>query len=133
MNYLVVLLSLRQDIEKLKYEVKSKIYSFVIYEGVDCFYEASDKGDDDCLYEFLMPRANHELCYIDNGEAFENSSYDDIMEHIKYSKMQCTCFKKLFVKFSKTVEELVLIFYNSIQDYYDSKSINLYIQNNIIS
>ena len=28
-------------------------YSFVIDEGVDCFYEAYDKGDEDCLCDFL--------------------------------------------------------------------------------
>ena len=37
---------------KLRYEFKSKIYAFIIEEGVDCFYEAYDKEDEDCLYEF---------------------------------------------------------------------------------
>ena len=58
------------------------------------FYEAYDKGDDDCLHELLIPRIKHELCYIDNGEEFENSSYDDIMKHIKHSQIQCNCFNK---------------------------------------
>ena len=34
---------------KLRCEFKSKIYSLVIDEGIDCFYEAYDKGDDDCF------------------------------------------------------------------------------------
>ena len=89
------------------------------------FYEAYDQRDNDCLYEFLIPRAKHELCYIDDdGEAFENSSYYDIIEHIKCSEIQSLCFKRLFINLSKKVEELVLIFYNSIQDYFDYKSIH---------
>ena len=48
---------------------------------------------------FLIPRVNHEFCHIDNGEAIENSSCDDIMEHIKYSQIQCNCFEKLFIFF----------------------------------
>ena len=80
---------------KLRSEFKSKIYSFVIVEGVECFYEAYDKGDNNCLYAFLIPRAKRELCYIDDdGEAFENSSHDEFMEHIRYSHFGCTCFKK---------------------------------------
>jgi len=42
---------------KLTQELKSKIYSFVIVEGVESFYEAYDKGDNTCLYEFLIPKA----------------------------------------------------------------------------
>ena len=44
---------------KLRYEYKSKIYSFVIDEGVDCFYEAYGKGDDERVYDFLIPRVKH--------------------------------------------------------------------------
>ena len=33
---------------KLRHEFKSKVYSNVIVEGVDCFYEAYDKGDNNC-------------------------------------------------------------------------------------
>ena len=40
-----------------------------------------------CLSELLIPRAKHELCDIDEGEAFEISWYDEIMEHIRYSHM----------------------------------------------
>ena len=59
------------------------------------FHEAYDKGDNDCLYESLIPRAKHELCYIDDdGEAIESSSYYDIMEHVRYSQISCNCFKK---------------------------------------
>ena len=51
------------------------------------FYDAYDKGDNDCLYEFLTPRAKHELSYIaDDGEACENSCYYDIMYHIRYAQ-----------------------------------------------
>ena len=35
---------------KLGHEFKSKIYSIVIVEGVECFYEAYDKGDNNCVY-----------------------------------------------------------------------------------
>ena len=46
---------------------------------------------------------NHnELCYIDNGEEFENRCYDDIIEHIKFSQIQCNCFKKLVVLFKNS-------------------------------
>ena len=85
--------------------------------SVECFYEAYDKGDNNCVYEFLIPRAKHELCYIhDDGEAFENSSYDVIMEHIRYSHIGCNCFEKnICTSFYKT--EKALICYNSIQDY----------------
>ena len=83
----------------MRHEFKSKIYAFVIVEGVDCFQEAYDKRDTDCLYELLIPRAKHELSYIDDdGEAFENSCYYDIMEHIRYSQLGCHCFKNLFYK-----------------------------------
>jgi hypothetical protein len=37
---------------KLRHEFKSKIYSFVIVEGVECFYEAYDKGNNPCVYDF---------------------------------------------------------------------------------
>ena len=127
MNYSVVWMSLKHY-RKLRHEFKSKIYWFVIVEGVDAFYEAYDKGDSDCLYEFLIPRAKHEWTYIDDGgEAFENSSYYDIIEHIKHSQIQCLCFKKLFINFSFPIEELVLIFHNSIQDYFDCKTTHNFI------
>ena len=84
---------------KLRHEFKSKLYSLVTVEGADVFYEAYDQGDDDCLYEFLIPRVKHELCYVHDGEAFENSCYDDILEHIKYYQIDCTCFKELFTFF----------------------------------
>ena len=49
-------------------------YSFVIVEGVYCFYDASDTRDTDCLHEFLIPRAKHELSYIDDDcEALEDN------------------------------------------------------------
>ena len=86
------------------YEFKSKIYSFVIDEGINCLYEAQDKGSDECLYDFLLPRAKHELCYSDDEEPFETSSYDDIMEHIKYDTIRCNCFSKLFIKFLKQLK-----------------------------
>ena len=31
---------------------KSKIYTFVVSKGVECFYDAYDKGDNDCLHSF---------------------------------------------------------------------------------
>jgi len=31
----------------------------------------------------------------------------DSMEHIRYSQLGCNCFNKLFINFSKKVEELV--------------------------
>ena len=46
------------------------------------------------------------------------------MEHIRYSQLGCHCFKKLFVNLSRTVEDLVLIFYNSIQDFFDYETIH---------
>ena len=105
--------------KKIRHEFKSKIYSFVIVEGVECFYEAYDKGANNCFYEF----SKYDLCHIDDGEASENSCYDDMLEHLRYSRIGDTCFKKLSISFSKTVEELVLMFYNSIQDYFDYKTI----------
>ena len=54
-----------------------------------------DKRDNNCLYESLIPRAKHELSYIDDGEAFEISCYDAIMEHIGYSHIGCNCFNLL--------------------------------------
>ena len=80
---------------KLRHGFKSEIFSFVIVEGVDCFNQAYDKGDDACLYDFIIPRVKHEFRCIDDGEAFENSCYDDIMEHIRYSKIGCNCLKNL--------------------------------------
>ena len=56
---------------KLRYEFKSKMYSFFSLEGVECFYEAYDKGDNTCLHVFLMQTTKHELRYINHdGEAF---------------------------------------------------------------
>ena len=72
-----------------------------------------------CISELLIPRAKHEVCFIDDGEATEISWYDDIMEHIRYSHMGCNYFKELFINLSKTIEELALIFHNSIQHYFD--------------
>ena len=96
---------------KLKKELKSNIYSFLIVEGVECIYEAYDKEDNNCLYELLLPRAKHELCHIDNdGEAFENSCHDDIMEHIRYSQISCNCFKNLFIFFLKQLQNLFSYF-----------------------
>ena len=57
------------------------------------FCDVYDRGDNDCSCEFLIPKAKHELTYIDDdGEAFENSSYYDIMEHIRYSQIGCNPF-----------------------------------------
>ena len=97
----------------MRYEFKTQTYSFVIVEGVECFYEAYDKGDNDGLFELLVPRAEHELsCIDDEGEAFENCYYD-IMEHIRHSQIGCNCFKKISIDLSKTIEELVFdIFWN---------------------
>ena len=67
---------------------------------------------------FLVLRAQHELYYIDDDEPIEISCYDDIVQHIRYSHIGCSCFKELSINFSKAIEELVLIFYNSIQDYF---------------
>jgi len=63
---------------------------------------------------FLIKRAKHELSYVDDGEAFEISCYDDIMERVRYSQIGCNYIKKVFANFSKTSEEVVVIFYNSI-------------------
>ena len=80
------------------------------------------------VYEFLIPIAKNELTYIaDDGEAFENRCYYDIVEHVWYLQLGCHCFKKLFINFFKTVEELVWMFYNSMQDYFDHKSIHNFI------
>ena len=90
MNYLVVLMILKQD-----NEFKSKIYSFVIVEDVDCLYNAYDKGDNACLSEVLIPRAKYELSYTDDdGEAFENKFRYDIMKHKRYSQLGCHFFQK---------------------------------------
>ena len=102
---------------KVRNEFKSKIYTFAISKGVECFYDAYDKGDDKCLYGFLEPRLKTEL--IDDDETYDISCYDDVIEHIRYSHIDCINFKDLFINYSKTIEELILIFYNSIQDYYD--------------
>ena len=50
MNYLVVLMSLKRDIEHWDMSFHQK-YIHLLYEGVDCFYEAYGKGDE-CLYRF---------------------------------------------------------------------------------
>ena len=50
----------------------------------------------------------HELCYIDVGEQFEISCYDDIIEHTRYDHVSCCIFISL--NYSKKIEELVLIF-----------------------
>ena len=55
----------------------------------------------------LIQRAKHALSYVDDGEGFEISCHDDIMEHIRYSQFGCNCFKKVFINFLKTIEELV--------------------------
>jgi len=75
------------------------------------------------VYKCLIPRAKHELSYMDeDGEAFENDCYYDIMERIRCSQLGCHCFWKLFRNVSTTIEELVLIFYNSIQAHFNYKS-----------
>ena len=45
MNYLVVLMSLKQIIENQDISLNPNIYSIAIVEGVECFYEAYDKGE----------------------------------------------------------------------------------------
>ena len=80
------------------------IYSIVVDNGVECFYEAYDKGDRDCLYELLIPRVKHEMCYIDDGEPSELRCYDDIIEHIRYDDVRCCNDNKLFINYSKKME-----------------------------
>ena len=58
---------------------------------------------------------------MDDDETYDISCYDDVIEHIIYSHIDCINFKDLFINYSKTIEELILIFNNSIQDYYDYK------------
>ena len=105
---------------KLRNEFKSIVYSYVIDNGVECMYMAYDKGDPDGLNDFLEPRAITET-YEDDEEEIQISCYDDIVEHIRYSHDDCPMFKGLFINYKKTIEELVLIFYTSIQDYFDYK------------
>ena len=76
------------------------------------------KGDNNCLYVLIL-RTKHELCYNDDDEPIEISCYDDTTEHIRYSHVGCNCFTELFINFSKTIEDLGLISYSSIQDYFD--------------
>jgi len=105
---------------KVRNEFKSKIYSIAIDRGVECFYDAYDKGDDRCLYEFLIPRLKSELL-DDDDEPYEISYHDDVIEYIRYNHIDCINFKNLFINYSKTIEELILIFNNSIQEYFDYK------------
>ena len=93
----------------------------LLTEVLHVFYEAYDKGDYKCLYGFLEPRLKTEL--IDDDETYEISCYDDVIEHIRYSNVDCINFKDLFINYSKTIEEFILIFYNSIRDYYDYKEL----------
>ena len=89
----------------MRHEFKSKVYSIVVDNCVECFYEAYDKGHNDCLYDFLTPRVKHELCYIDDDGAFEISCYDDIIEHIRYSHIGCNGFKELSINFLKQLKK----------------------------
>ena len=94
---------------------------YIQFKGVECICQAYDPGDGDCLFEFLKPRIKTEFIDDDDdGEIYETNAYDDITEHIKYSHVDCIDFNNLFINYSKTIEELILIFYNSIQDYYDN-------------
>jgi len=86
------------------------------------FFKAYDKWDHACLYEFLIPRVKHESCYIDVGEPFEVSCYDDVIQHVRYDDVRCCAFKELFMNYSQLIEGLILISYNSIQDYFDYKT-----------
>ena len=106
---------------KVRNQFKSAIYTFTINHGVECFYDAYDNGDDYCLYSFLLPRTKRDTLYIDEDEPIYNNYYDEIIEHIKYSNVRCCNFKNFFINYTKTIEELILIFYNSIQDYHDYK------------
>ena len=104
---------------KVRNQFKSAIYTFTINHGVECFYDAYGNGDDYCLYSFLLPRTKRDTLYIDEDEPIYNNYYDEIIEHIKYSNVRCCNFKNFFINYTKTIEELILIFYNSIQDYHD--------------
>ena len=103
MNYLVVLMSLKQSIKYWDMNLHPK-YSILVDKGVEWFYEAYDQGGHDCLYELLIPRVKRELCYIDNVEPFQSSCYDDIIEHIRYNDVRCCNFNKLLINYSKTIE-----------------------------
>ena len=46
-------------------------------------------------------RVKHDLCHIDVGEPFQNSCYDEIIEHIRYDDVRCCKFNKLFINYLK--------------------------------
>ena len=60
---------------------------------MECFYDAYDKGDYNCLYEFLVPRVKTELI-DDDDDTLEISCHDDVIEHIRYNHVDCINFKK---------------------------------------
>jgi len=67
---------------------------------VECFYDAYDKGDDNCLYEFLVPRVKTELI-DDDDDTLEISCHDDVIEHIRYNHVDCINFKRNILKLFK--------------------------------
>ena len=94
---------------KLRNEFKQCIYSNIVNFGIDILSGAFDRGDVYNLLDFIEPRLNKNLKY----------------EHFILSmniQIDSNCFKKMFVNYSKTIEDIILIYFTSLQDYFDHTS-----------
>lgn len=105
-----------QNYSKVRQEFKSEIYSKVITKyHEEMWWDAYDKGDEECLEEFLRPRVKV------NSKSSFSEVYGDITESIRDDDYDNDNFMNHFINYNKTVEELICIHYYSIQNFYDSR------------
>ena len=97
---------------RVRQEFKRIMFSHTIGLGEEhLLYDAYDKGDPDCLSVFMEPRL------IEYDTAIH--SYDDFADHILQGYAVDCEFRDLFKNYSKTLFELICIYYTSIQHYFD--------------
>jgi hypothetical protein len=102
-------------------EFNSIIYSNVLYHfctrGIHNTLDETDRG---CFYGFLIQRLKPCLPDDDEDDNSEpNEVYDRVMECLIDGNTSREDLQCLFLNFDKTISELLLVFYNSIIDYFD--------------
>lgn len=99
---------------RVRRQIKSVVYSIAIRQGGELFQKFYDYSYDACLDTFL------ELRLRDMNE------YEEFISFVFNGNVNCRDFKVRFKNYRKTVEELILIIFNSIQDYVDNKMFVVY-------
>ena len=96
---------------KVRNEFKQCIYSDIVKSGINILSGAFDRGDVYNLKDFIEPR-------LKTNYEYENF----IMCMNIQEQVNSTYFKNMFVNYSKTIEEIICIYFTSLQDYFDYTS-----------